>query len=99
MLEAILQYSVRVEQALKILQTGMARIEQKIDAGAVQEEKRMAALDDQIAALRAYLRQWIAAPWIGPGIERLRTKVDRLQSREAIEDWLGDALAEDIDPL
>jgi hypothetical protein len=55
--------------------------------------------DDQIAALRAYLRQWIAAPWIGPGIERLRTKVDRLQSREAIEDWLDDALAEGIDPL
>lgn len=54
---------------------------------------------EQIAALRAYLRQWIAAPWIGPGIERLRTKVDGLQSREAISDWLDDALAEGIDPL
>ncbi|HSR77787.1 MAG TPA: hypothetical protein VLN57_14495, partial [Xanthobacteraceae bacterium] len=31
-----------------------------------------------IAALRAYLRQWIAAPaWQGPGIEVLRADVDR----------------------
>jgi hypothetical protein len=55
--------------------------------------------DQQIAALRAYLRQWIAAPWQGPGIERLRGKVDRLQSREAINDWLDDALVEGLDPL
>ena len=55
--------------------------------------------DQQIAALRVYLRQWIAAPWTGPGIERLRAKVDRLQSRAAISDWLDDALDEGIDPL
>lgn len=55
--------------------------------------------DEQIAALRAYLRQWIAAPWIGPGIESLRAKVDRLQSREAIDNWLDDASVEGIDPL
>jgi hypothetical protein len=55
--------------------------------------------DEQIAALRAYLRQWIVAPWKGSGIERLRAKVDGLQSRDAIDDWLDDALAEGIDPL
>ena len=54
---------------------------------------------EQIAALRAYLRQWIAAPWApGSRIERLRAKVDCLQ-REAIDDWLDDALVEGIDPL
>jgi hypothetical protein len=55
---------------------------------------------EQIAALRAYLRQWIAAPWPpAPGIKSLRAKVDTLQSREAIEDWMDEALAEGIDPL
>jgi hypothetical protein len=49
--------------------------------------------------LRAYVPQWIAAPRTGTGIERLRAKVDCLQSREAIDDWLDDALAEGIDPL
>jgi hypothetical protein len=50
--------------------------------------------------LSDYLRQWVAAssppvPWI----ERLRAKVDRLQSPEAIDNWLDDALVEGIDPL
>ena len=50
--------------------------------------------------LSDYLRQWVAAPSPpGPGIERLRAKVDSLQSREAIDDWLDDALVEGIDPL
>jgi hypothetical protein len=56
--------------------------------------------DAQIAALRAYLRQWIASPkWRGPQIGRLRADIDRLMSREAIEQWLDDALDEGIDPL
>jgi hypothetical protein len=42
----------------------------------------------QIAAMRAYLRQWIAAPWKGPGIDALRQRIDDLTSREAIESWL-----------
>jgi hypothetical protein len=55
---------------------------------------------EQIAALRAYPRQWVAAPWPpGPGIERLRATIDTLGSRETINDWMDDALAEGIDPL
>ena len=55
---------------------------------------------EQIAALRAYLRQWIAAPvWHGEDIERLRARIDGLISREAIEAWLFDAEERDIDPI
>jgi hypothetical protein len=55
--------------------------------------------DAQITTMRAYLRQWVAGPWLGPGVEALRAKVDGLMSRAAIEDWLDAALAEGIDPL
>ena len=54
---------------------------------------------EDIAALRASLRQWIAGPWKGSGITDLRRRIDELTSREAIECWLDDALARDIDPL
>lgn len=54
----------------------------------------------QIAALRAYLRQWIAAPWApGPALAALREGVDGLTSRPAIAAWLAWALREGIDPL
>jgi hypothetical protein len=54
---------------------------------------------EQVAAMRAYLRQWIAAPaWIGR-VDALRAAVDSLTSREAIEDWLDRAMAIGIDPL
>lgn len=55
--------------------------------------------DAQIAAMRAYLRQWIAGPWAGPRIEELRESVDGLTSRRAIVRWLDLAMDEDIDPL
>jgi hypothetical protein len=52
----------------------------------------------QIAALRAYLRQWImAGDWIGAGL--LRDDVDRLASRGEISAWLARALELGIDPL
>jgi hypothetical protein len=55
---------------------------------------------EQIPLIRAYLRQWIAAPaWQGPMIEGLRASVDGLVSREAIDAWLGVALEQGIDPL
>ena len=54
----------------------------------------------QIAAMRAYLRQWIAAPgWRGEEVERLRGRIDFLVSRGAIDLWLADASEYGIDPL
>ncbi len=55
--------------------------------------------EPQIAALRAYLRQWIAGPFKGPAIDRLRLAVDALLSRVAISRWLDAAMDEGIDPL
>lgn len=55
---------------------------------------------EQIAAMRAYLRQWIFAPsWRGDEIAELRDRVDTLTSREAINSWLDDAEQLGIDPL
>jgi hypothetical protein len=54
----------------------------------------------QLAAMRAYLRQWIAAPiWEGPMIEKLRADIETLYSREAITAWIERAEQEGIDPL
>jgi hypothetical protein len=50
-----------------------------------------------IAAMRAYLRQWIAG-FFG-GAADLAGRIDKLTSREAIEDWLDDATEIGIDPL
>jgi hypothetical protein len=52
-----------------------------------------------IAAMRAYLRQWMAGPLQGPEIAALRDGIDRLQNRAAIEAWLDRALEAGIDPL
>jgi hypothetical protein len=52
----------------------------------------------QIAAMRAYLRQWVAG-FFGAGAADLASRVDKLTSREAIEDWLDDATEIGIDPL
>jgi hypothetical protein len=55
---------------------------------------------EHIAALRAYLRQWIADPGRrGPLIAALRNSIDDLTSRETIERWLNIALDAGIDPL
>ena len=55
---------------------------------------------DEIAAMRAYLRQWISeGAWYGPEIDALKAGVDNLTSRQAIERWLHRALDEGIDPL
>jgi hypothetical protein len=56
--------------------------------------------DEDIAAIRAYLRQWIMADvWAGPAIDALRGAIDGLTSRQAISRWLARALDENIDPL
>jgi len=51
------------------------------------------------AALRAYLRQWMAAPFMGDGIDLLRARVDTLTSRAQINQWVNDALDLGIDPF
>lgn len=60
---------------------------------------------EQIAAMRAYLRQWIEADWMAmPGaqqriLDNLRAMVDGLVSRETLSIWLMQAEAFGIDPL
>ena len=55
---------------------------------------------DQVAAMRAYLRQWIASPaWQGERIEELRAAIDGLTNRKAIRDWIDIAADEGLDPL
>lgn len=55
---------------------------------------------DQIAAVRAYLRQWIACPgWAGLEVELLRAAIDGLTTRAAIADWIETAEDIGIDPL
>jgi hypothetical protein len=57
-----------------------------------------AMTDAQVAAMRAYLRQWIMADvWID--VEPLRAKIDSLTSRRAIKSWLDQAAEINIDPL
>ena len=62
--------------------------------------KRDPMTPEQIAAMRAYLRQWINGDW-GPEDEvaQLRHDIDGLTSRSAIDRWLEAAVAIGIDPL
>ena len=53
---------------------------------------------DHIAAMRAYLRQWIMAPWPGD-VEMLRRLVDSVTSRATLAAWLTHAYKLGIDPL
>lgn len=63
----------------------------------------------QIAAMRAYLRQWIAAPlwdqnphataYHRAWLDQMRLRVDGLKDLEEIDRWLSDAIDAGIDPL
>jgi hypothetical protein len=56
--------------------------------------------DEQIAAIRHYLAQWIYAPGFdGEGVGRLRDTIGGLKSRDAIDQWLYHADQIGIDPL
>ena len=52
-----------------------------------------------LAAMRAYLRQWMAGDWRGPDIEPLRAAIDGIDSRAALSRWLDAAEPIGIDPL
>lgn len=64
---------------------------------------------EQVAIMRAYLRQWIDAPvWDrnphaaeseGAALAAMRRRIDCLTSRPSIEAWLADAVALGMDPL
>jgi len=55
---------------------------------------------EHIAAMRAYLRQWIAAPaWVGADVNILRSTVDGLTTRQALDDWIEAATSAGMDPL
>ena len=55
---------------------------------------------EQIAAMRAYLRQWIEkGNWLGPSVGDLKAKARRIQTQADIYDWIYLALREGIDPL
>lgn len=54
----------------------------------------------QVAAMCAYLRQWINSPlWKGPEIDGLRDSVHSLTNRAQIDRWLDEAMDAGIDPL
>ena len=56
--------------------------------------------DEHIAAIRHYLAQWIYAPGFdGQGVGRLRDTLGGLKSRQAIDQWLDEAMDIGIDPL
>lgn len=59
------------------------------------------AMDDrQIATMRVYLCQWIAAPGFqGPEVDALRRDVDGIRTRTELERWLDRADSVGIDPL
>ena len=44
-----------------------------------------------VLTLRACLRQWMPAPWAGPGIADLRRRIDTLCSRDDFDGWFNDA--------
>ena len=55
---------------------------------------------EQIAAVRAYFRQWIATPgFIGPVVDELRTRIDSLTTVHALRSWCRRAAEEGIDPI
>jgi hypothetical protein len=62
---------------------------------------RAVLTDEEIAVIRAYLKQWIMADCWGPDadLKRLRAEVGSLGSRSAIDRWLSLAEQIGIDPL
>ena len=55
---------------------------------------------EQVALQRAYFRQWIVTPgFVGPGVDKLRARIDGLTSRAALDAWWQDSIEEGVDPL
>lgn len=61
---------------------------------------RQVLSDEEIGAIRAYLKQWIMADgWLDDAVEKLRADVDHIGSRSAIDRWLYACDQVGIDPL
>ena len=54
---------------------------------------------EQLAIMRAYLRQWVTLPFRGDDIDELRRSVDHIQSNADLRVWLGLADEAGVDPL
>lgn len=54
---------------------------------------------NDVAVMRAYLRQWMAGSFRGPMIDDLRARVDEIRTTDDLVRWLEDALDAGIDPL
>jgi hypothetical protein len=73
-------------------------------SGVLEPAVRAYLADDDLssahmAALRSYLRQWMAADWRGNEVPDLRARIDGLTSRAAFRAWFDDAFEIGIDPL
>lgn len=53
----------------------------------------------EVGTMRAYLRQWIAGDFRGPGLAELRRDVEALASTADLHAWFDRALDLGIDPL
>jgi hypothetical protein len=54
----------------------------------------------QIPTMRAYLRQWINGSWFrGPPIAELRSRIDHLTTKDAVDAWIESAIDAGCDPL
>lgn len=54
----------------------------------------------EVLTMRAYLRQWIAAPgFVGAEVEALRASVDTIVDMPSLHRWLELALDAGVDPL
>jgi len=55
--------------------------------------------DEDIALMRAYLRQWMQGPWRGAAVPELRRSIDEIKDRDTLAHWLDRALDAGVDPL
>lgn len=51
-----------------------------------------------LAVMRAYLRQWMEAPWAGE-VATLRADVEAILTTDDLRSWLRRAAAAGVDPL
>ncbi len=53
----------------------------------------------ELGVMKAYLRQWMAGPWTGDGVDALRVNMEEIDRQEDLDAWLRAAEELGIDPL